>query len=134
MAEREKKHNTLHKALEINLDNCKYGTIVEIGAGQEVVRQFFRAGGASGTIAKAISAYDKDFSNAIYGEENSLVQDKPKAFKLYTQACKGGSAKGCHNLGLVYFYGDGVEKDREKAFQFYRKGCKGGNMSSCYKL
>ncbi|MDG1382078.1 MAG: TonB-dependent receptor, partial [Flavobacteriales bacterium] len=48
-----------------------YGTFAEIGAGQEVVRHFFRAGGASGTIAKTISAYDKDFSDAIYGIERS---------------------------------------------------------------
>lgn len=57
------------KALRINLNQDLYGTFAEVGAGQEVVRQFFRAGGASGTIAKAISAYDKDFSDAIYGEE-----------------------------------------------------------------
>jgi hypothetical protein len=57
------------KALRINLNQDLYGTFAENGAGQEVVRQFFRAGGASGTIAKAISAYDKDFSDAIYGEE-----------------------------------------------------------------
>ena len=57
------------KALRINLNQDLYGTFAEIGAGQEVVRHFFRAGGASGTIAKAISAYDKDFSDAIYGEE-----------------------------------------------------------------
>tara|TARA_B100000780_G_scaffold126526_1_gene88708 strand:+ start:2977 stop:4464 length:1488 start_codon:yes stop_codon:yes gene_type:complete len=59
------------KALRINLNQDLYGTFAEIGAGQEVVRQFFRAGGASGTIAKAISAYDKDFSDAIYGEEKN---------------------------------------------------------------
>ena len=59
------------KALKINLDPDLYGTFAEIGAGQEVVRHFFRAGGASGTIAKAMSAYDKDFSDAIYGKENS---------------------------------------------------------------
>ena len=47
-----------------------YGTFAEIGAGQETVRHFFRAGGASGTIAKAMSAYDKDFSDAIYGIED----------------------------------------------------------------
>lgn len=57
------------KALSINLDNSIYGTFAEIGAGQETVRHFFRAGGASGTIAKAMSAYDKDFSDAIYGVE-----------------------------------------------------------------
>jgi hypothetical protein len=58
------------KALRINLNQDIYGTFAEVGAGQEVVRHFFRAGGASGTIAKAISAYDKDFSDALYGIEN----------------------------------------------------------------
>ena len=57
------------KALRINLNKHTYGTFAEIGAGQETVRHFFRAGGASGTIAKAMSAYDKDFSDAIYGVE-----------------------------------------------------------------
>ena len=58
------------KALRINLNENIYGTFSEIGAGQETVRNFFRAGGASGTIAKAMSAYDKDFSDAIYGIED----------------------------------------------------------------
>ncbi|HZH70565.1 MAG TPA: TonB-dependent receptor [Flavobacteriaceae bacterium] len=57
------------KSLRINLNENIYGTFAEIGAGQETVRNFFRAGGASGTIAKAMSAYDKDFSDAIYGTE-----------------------------------------------------------------
>ena len=57
------------KTLRINLNEDIYGTFAEIGAGQETVRNFFRAGGASGTIAKAMSAYDKDFSDAIYGIE-----------------------------------------------------------------
>ncbi|MEA1787477.1 TonB-dependent receptor [Arenibacter sp. GZD96] len=57
------------KALRINLNPDIYGTFSEIGAGQETSAHFFKAGGASGTIAKAMSAYDKDFSDAIYGEE-----------------------------------------------------------------
>ncbi|MHA7944382.1 TonB-dependent receptor [Formosa sp. 3Alg 14/1] len=57
------------KALRINLNENIYGTFAEIGAGQETVRHFFRAGGASGTIAKAMSAYDKSFSDAVYGVE-----------------------------------------------------------------
>ncbi|MFZ8961821.1 MAG: TonB-dependent receptor, partial [Flavobacteriaceae bacterium] len=57
------------KALRINLNEYIYGTFAEIGAGQEVARHFFRVGGASGTIAKTISAYDKNFSDTIYGEE-----------------------------------------------------------------
>jgi len=59
------------KALKINLDNTIYGSFVEIGAGQEVARHFFKVGSASGTIAKTMSAYDKDFSNAIYGKEEN---------------------------------------------------------------
>tara|TARA_B100001142_G_scaffold314888_1_gene352900 strand:- start:745 stop:2187 length:1443 start_codon:yes stop_codon:yes gene_type:complete len=57
------------KALNVNLDKYIYGAFSEIGAGQEVVRHFFRSGGASGTIAKAMSAYDMDVSDAIYGKE-----------------------------------------------------------------
>ncbi|MGB5425111.1 MAG: hypothetical protein WBN03_23290 [Desulfobacterales bacterium] len=60
---------TMQKAFNLNMDLAKYGTIAEIGAGQEVSRFFFRAGGAAGTIAKTISAYDMDFSDAIYGKE-----------------------------------------------------------------
>lgn len=65
----EEINNTLQKALEINLDPHKYGTIAEIGAGQEIARFFFQAGGAAGTLAKTMSAYDMQFSDAIYGEE-----------------------------------------------------------------
>ena len=57
------------KTLRINLNKDIYGSFAEIGAGQETARHFFRAGGASGTIAKAMSAYDKSFSDAIYGSE-----------------------------------------------------------------
>ena len=59
------------KALRTNLNPNIYGSFAEIGAGQETVRHFFRAGGASGTIAKAMSAYDKEFSDAIYGQESA---------------------------------------------------------------
>ena len=64
---------TNRKALTINLDEPKYGTFAEIGAGQEVARIFFQAGGASGTIAKTISAYDMTFSDAIYGKAPRYV-------------------------------------------------------------
>ncbi len=64
---------TSQKALTINLDPPKYGTFAEIGAGQEVAREFFQAGGASGTIAKSISAYDMVFSDAIYGKAPRYV-------------------------------------------------------------
>ncbi len=64
---------TMQKALTINRDAPKYGTFAEIGAGQEVAREFFHAGGASGTIAKSISAYDMVFSDAIYGKAPRYV-------------------------------------------------------------
>lgn len=60
--------NPKQKALEINLNDRFYGTFAEIGAGQEVARYFFKAGGAAGTIAKTISAYDMTVSDVIYGK------------------------------------------------------------------
>ncbi|MEE9343679.1 MAG: TonB-dependent receptor [Gammaproteobacteria bacterium] len=65
--------DTHQKALSINLDNSKYGTMAEIGAGQETAGWFFKVGGASGTIAKAISAYDMKFSDSIYGTSQRYV-------------------------------------------------------------
>jgi hypothetical protein len=65
--------DTHRKALQINLDAAPYGTLAEIGAGQEVARWFFRVGGASGTIAKSISAYDMTVSDAIYGPSDRYV-------------------------------------------------------------
>jgi hypothetical protein len=62
-----RKLTTNEKALRLNLDRSIYGSFAEIGAGQEVAANFFKAGGASGTIAKTISAYDMKFSDAIYG-------------------------------------------------------------------
>src|ERR1700752_4581666 len=64
---------TNRKALTINLDEPKYGTFAEIGAGQEVARHFFQAGGAAGTGAKTISAYDMKFSDAFYGKSPRYV-------------------------------------------------------------
>jgi len=65
--------DTHSKALRINLDLRRYGTFAEIGAGQEVVRWFFHVGGAAGTIAKSISAYDMTVSDAIYGHGERYV-------------------------------------------------------------
>jgi hypothetical protein len=65
--------DTLQKALRINLDPRWYGTIAEIGAGQEVARWFFRAGGAAGTVAKSMSAYDMAVSDAVYGKSDRYV-------------------------------------------------------------
>src|SRR5438309_1589581 len=70
---KEETIDTHSKALRINLDPRWYGTFAEIGAGQEVVRWFFRVGGAAGTIAKSISAYDMKVSDAIYGHAERYV-------------------------------------------------------------
>jgi len=64
---------TNRKAFQLNLDRQKYGTFAEVGAGQEVARRFFHVGGASGTIAKTMSAYDMTFSDAIYGPTDRYV-------------------------------------------------------------
>src|SRR3954451_16821587 len=64
---------TNKKAFQLNLDAKKYGTFAEIGAGQEVARRFFQVGGASGTVAKTMSAYDMTFSDAIYGPTDRYV-------------------------------------------------------------
>src|SRR2546422_504000 len=65
--------DTNQKAMRINLDAARYGAFAEIGAGQEVARWFFRAGGAAGTVAKTISAYDMAVSDAIYGPTERYV-------------------------------------------------------------
>lgn len=77
-----------NKALSLNLDATIYGTIAEIGGGQEVARNFFQAGGASGTVAKTISAYDKTFSDMLYNagkpgrhvDEHRIVKMLEKEF------------------------------------------------------
>lgn len=71
------KHDTHHKALSINLEESIFGSFAEIGAGQEVARWFFRVGGASGTVAKTISAYDKEVSDDLYGGGTRYVS-KPR--------------------------------------------------------
>src|ERR1700680_3139828 len=64
---------TNRKALTMNLDEAKYGTFAEIGAGQEVARYFFQAGAADDTVAKSLSAYDMKFSDAFYGKSARYV-------------------------------------------------------------
>ncbi|MGN5955589.1 nicotinamide mononucleotide adenylyltransferase [Sphingobacterium lactis] len=76
-------YETKRKALKINLNADIYGTFAEIGAGQEVARNFFEAGAASGTIAKTMSAYDMAFSDAIYGvEENGRYVSRTRLTKM----------------------------------------------------
>ena len=73
----EEKHLGTHqKAFKINIDGQRYGTFAEIGAGQEVARWFFRVGGAAGTVAKTMSAYDMAVSDAIYGATTRYVSQQ----------------------------------------------------------
>ena len=78
--------NTIEKALALNLDPLKYGTIIEIGAGQEVARWFFQAGAAAGPIAKTMSAYDMNFSDAIYGaSSDKRYVSRPRLERMLAQ-------------------------------------------------
>jgi len=91
------------KALSINLDPTIYGTFAEIGAGQEVARNFFTVGGASGTIAKSMSAYDMAFSDSIYGpeedgryvSESRLLKMLEREYKLMETRLKGEKYENC---------------------------------------
>lgn len=104
----DSERSTLNKALRLNLDEKKYGTIAEIGAGQEVARQFFLAGAAAGTIAKTISAYDMKFSDAIYGAQEggryvSLARVKAmldKEFELVVS--RVGTSRSCASRYFSY--------------------------------
>jgi hypothetical protein len=73
----QEKNDTHQKALSINLDGTIFGSFAEIGAGQEVARWFLRVGAASGTVAKTISAYDKEVSDDLYGSGTRYVS-KPR--------------------------------------------------------
>ncbi|WP_265942396.1 TonB-dependent receptor [Dechloromonas sp. A34] len=73
MLQRDTTLTTDQKALAVNLDKYKYGSIVEIGAAQEVARRFFKVGAAAGTIAKTMSAYDMAISDDIYGHVSRYV-------------------------------------------------------------
>ena len=88
------------KALEININDKIYGTFAEIGAGQEVARHFFQAGGAAGTVAKTMSAYDMTFSDIIYGKgdryvsEERLKQMLEREYELLTERLGAVRPKG----------------------------------------
>ncbi len=101
-----------NKALRVNLNENIYGTFAEIGAGQETVRNFFRAGGASGTIAKTISAYDKDFSDAIYGLEPQgryVTEARLKAMLSYeTDLIEERISREKHPTKLFFSYANTV--------------------------
>src|SRR5215813_2732259 len=77
--------DTHHKALSLNLDPTIFGSFAEIGAGQEVARWFLLVGGASGTVAKSISAYDKEVSDQLYGTGSRYVSEQRLQAMLETE-------------------------------------------------
>src|ERR1700741_3093721 len=79
------KLDTHHKALTLNLDASAFGSFAEIGAGQEVARWFLVVGGASGTVAKTISAYDKEVSDDLYGSGTRYVSKQRLEAMLDTE-------------------------------------------------
>lgn len=79
------KLDTHHKALTVNLDASTFGSFAEIGAGQEVARWFLVVGGASGTVAKSISAYDKEVSDSLYGAGSRYVSRQRLESMLETE-------------------------------------------------
>ena len=97
---------THQKALQINLDPVTYGAFAEIGAGQEVARWFFRVGGASGTVAKSMSAYDMLVSDAIYGHADRYVCEQRLRTMLE------------HEWSLLIERLDGTRGDQSRFFVF----------------
>jgi hypothetical protein len=95
---------TAARALALNLDDSIYGNFSEIGAGQEVARWFFAVGGAAGTVAKSISAYDMTVSDAIYGRTKRYVSRERVEQMLD------------HEYGLLHERLDGVRGDRTRFF------------------
>lgn len=96
--------STLEKALDLNLDSSRYGTFAEIGAGQEVVRWFFQAGGAAGTISKSISAYDMQVSDAIYGKcQRYVCRERLEAMLDHEQALNRERLCGTRGEATSFF-------------------------------
>ena len=87
--------STHDKALQLNMDTAKYGTFAEIGAGQEVARWFFRVGGAAGTVAKTISAYDMAVSDVDLRAALPLRQPARLQAMLQYEIDAAARAAGC---------------------------------------
>lgn len=98
-----KKLTTKEKALSLNLDDKVYGTIAEIGGGQEVADWFFKAGAASGTIAKSMSAYDMTFSDAIYGKSERYVCEE-KLLKMLNREYSLLDQRLTHRAKRTHFF------------------------------
>ena len=96
--------STHDKALRINLDAARYGTFAEIGAGQEVARWFFHVGGAAGTVAKTISAYDMAVSDALYGPSDRYVSRKRLEAMLDRESTNLAEHLGTQRGGRTAFF------------------------------
>ena len=97
---------TAERALKLNLDDEVYGTFAEIGAGQEVARWFFAVGGAAGTVAKTMSAYDMTVSDAVYGKAARYVSRQRVQEMLD------------HEYGLLHERLDAARGERTRFFTF----------------
>ncbi|HSR01868.1 MAG TPA: hypothetical protein VLM20_03675, partial [Methylophilaceae bacterium] len=96
--------DTQEKALKVNLDERRYGSFAEIGAGQEVVRWFFRAGGAAGTVAKSICAYDMKVSDTIYGNcERYVSRERLQAMLDIEQGLNHHNLKALRGDTTAFF-------------------------------
>jgi hypothetical protein len=101
------KLDTHHKALTLNLDPSIFGSFAEIGAGQEVARWFLLVGGASGTVAKAISAYDKALSDDLYGAGSRYVSKQRLQAMLDKSLCRHASRHG--NVTGIPIFGSQIQ-------------------------
>ena len=70
----------------------------------------------------------------LYSIGEGMPRDFVSAAELYMRACEGGSAVGCHKLGMAYYSGDGVGQDKERAAELYMRACEGGDAVSCRNL
>src|SRR6266404_2684242 len=95
---------THEKALRLNLESSGYGSFAEIGAGQEVARWFFHVGGAAGTVAKTISAYDMAVSDALYGPTDHYISRKRLEAMLDRESARLVEQLGARRGGRTAFF------------------------------
>ena len=123
MSEKKELLTTNRKALTINLDGTRYGTIAEIGAGQEVSRIFFQVGGASGSIAKTMSAYDMTFSDAIYGKAPRYVsRERPRGERSTRVSDSGARRAVSPHSAAAKLHARAVQKRTGPSFVGWLRG------------
>jgi len=130
MIDPSKKLSTQEKALRINLSGAIYGSFAEIGAGQEVAAGFFKVGGASGTVAKTISAYDMKFSDAIYGQADRYVCEE-RLLKMLDHEFGLLPQRLPHRIAVTRFF---AFADTVETINFKRTNVGHGWMGLCFQL